>query len=275
MTTYPPLPTPSVSSPPDVPTDLGAVALGIETQALAQYTGYNTTNTPSAASIEARTTAIDAVPSGSAAVLDARIASLNTAMATWTDGPSSSLSAQTARTAAFPARQDGHDSLMATLTSSLATAESQIATLQSQRPSGVLYNPTNSVNIPISPSGITTIGYYVFNAKGNSYYRASYCGTLQTTVGNVAQVVNFFWIKTFDTTPSQTGALSGASFVSLNTTSNSVPFACYGITGALTPGLHTFTLNAYFYRSPLGGSAGARVVNPSSMTVEDIGWRYY
>lgn len=270
MSPPPPLPTPVITDPPNVPSDLGAVAQAIENQAVGAYNGYNTTNTPSATSLETRTTAIDAQPGGTAAALDTRITTLNNAINTWTAGtPSNNLSTQVTRTAAFGAQQDSQDATMSSLNSSLNTYEPQINTLISQRPPGLLYSYIYSFNLDITAS--TFIIYQTHNFISNHWYRVSFTGTAQSTVGNVNQSISAQWVISAGSSPSMSGGLAGVSNTPLGMTSNAMPFACFGMVSGYS-GTYTIALSANV-ASP--GSRGARLVNFCPFLMEDLGYRYY
>lgn len=263
------LPTPSITDPPNVPGDLGAVALAIEAQASAAYVGYNTSNSPSATSIETRVTAIDVQPGGTAAALDTRITTLNSAISTWTAPVGSTLTAQTARTTAFGPRQDSHDTLMSSITGTLAAAEPQISTLVSQRPGGIVTSSTTNYNLIIGSTD-TSIAHWTYNFNASRFYRVSFTGSVQSTVGNVIQQVNAAWIYVSGSTPSPSGSTAGVSTTPLGMTSFTMPFACYGVIGGLS-GTSTVSLYAHFS----GSGGGCKVVGFGSFIFEDLGYRYY
>lgn len=266
-----PLPSPQITDSPNVPSDLGLVAQAIENQAVAAYNGYNTANTPSAASLEARVTAIDAQPGGSVSVVDGRITALNASINTWTNGGSSNLSTQVTRTQAFGARQDAHDAAMASLNASLSTYEPQIATLQSQRPGGLLYSSQNSYNVTLSNSVLTVILYQTHTFVSNRYYRVSFTGTAQNTVERDAQNISALWTTNAGTSPSTSTFPWGTSRTSMGATNVSMPFGCFAVITGLS-GVYTAALCAYVATSDPGRS---KISDTGSFIMEDLGYRYY
>lgn len=267
---FPPLPTPSLTDPPNVPSDLGKVALAAESQAIAQYAGYNTANSPSATSIETRTSAIDGA-SGTVAGVEATSAALTSAVYTWTGSATSNLAAQSARTAAFPARQTGHDTLINTLNGQLATYEPQITSLINTRPAGLLLNATGHLNVPVGNATLPFVTWHTLTPRaGTIYYRVSFTGTFTFTGSAPRQTFNLNWIVTNGTTPQTGGPLAGTSGLAGANNFPYLPIACYGvikITGDGSP--WTFALFA-----DLGGpdqDRGGAVVGICAWSIEDLG----
>jgi hypothetical protein len=273
---YPPLPTPTETSAPNVPSDLGAVALAIETQGLAQYAAYNTTNNPSATTLESRITAIDAQPGGTAAALDTSITTLNTSISTWTAPTSSNLATQVAITSGAPARQSSQDTTMSGLTSSLNTYEPQITTLQQQRPKGLVYSSSANYGLSLGGGGFVLITYATFTPRANAYYRVIFTGSFQTYVAQSnAQGLYLYFFIAAGTTPPTSGTTIGESVTSIPSDTNGYfPIAGRGLTWGIS-GTHTVSVCGQL-ASPNGLSGeGGSVVGIGSFLVEDIGWRYY
>lgn len=265
---YPPLPAPAFQSAPNVPADLGNVATALETQVLAQYNVYNSSNNPSATSLETRVTAIDG-PSGTAAGLDTQVSNLSTAINTWTNGSASNLATQTARTTAFGPRQDGHDTTMGTLAGSLGTYEPSLTNLQTQRPGGlVLHREWNPVNIPVTATAVGPIGEVSFNgtAQSQRVYRVCYQGTVTINSPTTTPPWNLaIYFGATGSNPHQIGCICGPNF------GYKIPFTVVGYTSGLNTGSWTTSLYAIGFVA--GG--GYSVTDFLAMSVEDLGYRYY
>lgn len=263
--TIPSFPAPTASSAPNVPGDLGTVALAYENQALAQYNAYNTGNNPSATSIETRLTAIDDPSTGTAQALDARITTLNTAITTWTAGVSSNLATQVARTTAFGPRQNGHDSLMTSINASLAGYEPTITSLQNTMPVGLVA----SVSIPAGTAvtGGSPIANITFNARANAVYRVVYTGTFLNQA-STRPTLNLSLLYNAGSSGSTGGSLAGTSQISIPTTAY-FPISLAGLLTGLSPGQYTISL--VIYTTGTSGSTPGALTGVQSMYLEDLG----
>lgn len=273
---YPALPTPLETSPPNVPSDLGSVALAIETQGLEQYDGYNTTNTPSATSIETRLTAIDAMPGGTAAGLDTSITALNSSIATWTAPTGSNLATQAALTATSSSRQNGQDTTMATLTTNLGIYEPQITTLQQQRPLGLVYSSNNNYFQSYSGGSGTTnlITYATFTPRAHAYYRVTFtCSFVSSVAATNGQLLTLYVFGEPGTTPPTYGSTWGESSTSIpTTTSDFFPIGVVGIDASLSP--VPTTVSVCFEIQSTTGTVGGAITGYGAFMVEDLGWSY-
>jgi hypothetical protein len=266
---FPALPAPALSDPPNVPADLGKVAIAAENQAVAQYAGYNTTNSPSATSIEARTTAIDSA-AGSVAPVEANSAALASNVYTWTGSTTSNLATQSARTAAFPARQTGHDTLINTLNGQLATYEPQITGLINTRAAGLLDSVGTVYNLPVSYDA-TFVATYTFTPRaGSIYYRTSFAGCFNFTGTSDRQNLTLYWIVAQGTTPHSSGDLFGITeFFGANNYPY-IPVACNGVVPIPGDGTqYTFALCSIM--DGIGATAAGTFIALSTLTVEDLG----
>lgn len=265
---YPSLPTPLIQSAPNVPADLGSVAAALESQVLAQYDVYNNTNNPSATSLETRVTAIDG-SSGTAPGLDAQVSTLSTAINTWTSGSASNLSAQVARTTAFGPRQDGHDATVGALNTSLGTYEPQLNNLQNQRPGGLVVSQQWSpANVPVTATPTGPIAQVSFNASAqfNRVYRIMYQGTV--TINNPSTTPPWtlgIYLAQTGRSPSLIGCICGPNF------GYKVPFTVVGY----AYGLNTFSWAASLYAIGSVSGGGYTLTDILSMSVEDLGYRYF
>lgn len=268
--TFPALPTPALSDVPNVPADLGRVALAVETQALAQYAGYNSTNSPSATSIETRTRAIDSA-TGTVAGVEASSAALAAAIYTWTGSATSAVATQAARTAAFPARQTGHDTLINTLNGQLASYEPQITSLINTRPAGLLANASVSLNVPVPNAGSVVVMSYSFTPRpGTVYYRMGLTGTFNFTGGAARQTATLNWIAAQGSAASFTGQVAGTSLVAGANNYPSVPIACYGVL-PITGNGSRWTLTLAASMSGPDQNRGGAVAGYCAYTIEDLG----
>jgi hypothetical protein len=150
--------------------------------------------------------------------------------------------------------------------------EPQITTLVSQRPGGVVafsqggafYNMQNSRGYLL---------HFTITARANAWYRLVFNGFVQSTVGQVPQWADFYWVGSPGSSPSTSGAILGGANTPMGAFTGNVGATCYGLSAPVGAGQYTFTLAASLSHSTQ--TAGAQVIGLYCASVEDIGWRYF